>query len=80
MLQKLKELETEAEDYEEIVCNHIPQSDSDNINKSRDDIITNYTVIPVLICQTRYNSPTKVRSLVIPSRKKDSYNLKIEYD
>ena len=63
LLQKLKELAAEAEDDEEIVSNLIPQDDSDNSNESRDHIITNSTVIPVLICQTGYNSPTIVHSL-----------------
>ena len=50
LLQKLKELAAEAEDDEEIVDNLINQADSDNIDESRDHIITNSTVIPVSIC------------------------------
>ena len=52
MLQKLKELAAEGEDDEDILSDLIPQSDSGNINESRDQIITNSTVIPVLIYQT----------------------------
>ena len=55
----------EAEDDEEIVSDLITQSDSDNSNESRDHIITNSTVIPVLICQPGYNSPTIVHSVAI---------------
>ena len=74
MLKKLKELAAEAEDDEEIVSDLIPQDDSDNIDKSRDHIITNSTAIPVLIYQTVYTRPTIVHSLEIFSRKKDGYN------
>ena len=77
LLQKLKELAAEAEDDEEIVSDLIPQADSDNNDESRDHIITKSTVIPVLICQTGYNSPTIVHSLAKISRKKDRYNKKI---
>ena len=66
LLQKLKELAAEAEDDEEIVSDLIAQADSDNSDKSRDHIITNSTVVPVLICQTGYNSPTIVHSLEKP--------------
>ena len=63
MLQKLKELAAEVEDDEEIVFDLIPQDDSDNNDESRDHIITNFTVIPVLIRRIGYNSPTIVHSL-----------------
>ena len=49
LLQNLKELAAEAEDDEEIVSDLIPEDDSDNSNKPRDQIITNFTVITVLI-------------------------------
>ena len=58
LLHKLKELAAEAEDDEEIVSNLIPQDESDNSEESRDSIMTNSTIIPVLICQTEYTSPT----------------------
>ena len=74
LLQKLKELAAEAEDNEEISSDLIPQSDSYNNDESRDHINTNSTVIPVIICQTGYNSPTIVHSLANYSRKKDWYN------
>ena len=74
LIQKLKELEAEAEDDEEIVSNFILQADSDNSNKSRDHIITNSTVVPVLICHTGYNIPMIVHSLEPPPLKKDRYN------
>ena len=76
MIQKLKELAAEAEDDEEIVSDLITQDDSDNSNESRDQIITNSTVIPVLNCQTEYNSPTIAHSLGKIPRKKDRYNKK----
>ena len=63
LLQKLKEFADDAEDDEEIVSDLINSSISVNSNKSRDHIITKSTVIPVLICQTGYNSPTVVYSL-----------------
>ena len=63
LLHKLKELTAEADYDEEIVSNLITQSESDKNNESRDHIITNSTVIPVLIYQTGYNSPTIVHSL-----------------
>ena len=47
----------EAEDDEKMVSNLITQDESDNKDKSRDHIITNSTVIPVLICQTGYTIP-----------------------
>ena len=72
--QKLKQLAAEAEDDEDIVSDVIPQAESDIIGKSRDEIITNSAVILVLICQTGYNSPTIVPSLVKNSQKKDRYN------
>ena len=50
LLQKLKELAAEATDDEEIVSDLIPQADSDNNDESKDNIITNSTVIIVLIC------------------------------
>ena len=50
LLQKLKELAAEAEDDEEIVYDLIPQEASDNSDESRHQIITNCTLIPVLIC------------------------------
>ena len=50
LLNKLKELAADAEDGEEIVSELILQSDSDNRNDSRYHIITNSTIIPVLIC------------------------------
>ena len=77
MLQKLKELAAEAEDDEEIVFDLIPQDDLDNNNKSRDQIITNSTVIPVLISQTGYTRPTIVHYLANISQKKDRYNKEI---
>ena len=77
MLQKLKELAAEAEDDKEIVSDLIPQDESDKSKKSRDHIITNSTVIPVLICQTGYTSPTIVHSLENIPRKKDRYNKKV---
>ena len=70
MLQKLKELEAEAEDNEDIVSDVIPQEDSENSNKPRDHITKNSTVIPVLICQTGYSSPTIVHSLEISPQKR----------
>ena len=76
LLQKLKELAAEAEDDKEIVSDLIPQDDSDNSKKSRDHVITNSTVIPVLICQTGYTSPTIVHSLENFPQKKDRYNKK----
>ena len=63
MLHKLKELAAEAEDDEEIVSDLIPQEDLYNIEESRDNIITNFTVIPVLICKAGYTTPTVVYSL-----------------
>ena len=77
LLQKLKELADEAEDDEEMVSDLIPQDNSDNSNNSRDHIIINSTVIPVLICQTGYNSPTIEHSLAKISQKKDRYNKNI---
>ena len=71
LLQKLKELAAEADNYEEIVSDLIPQANSDNNNKSRDHIITNSTVILVLIYQTGYKSPMIVYSLAIFPWKKD---------
>ena len=50
--------------------NLIPQSDSYNSDNSRDNITTNSTVIPVLICQNGYTSPIIVHSLKNPPRKK----------
>ena len=73
LLQKLKELAAEAEYDEEIVPDLNPQADSDNINESRDHIISNSTVILVSIFQNGYNSPTIVHSLGNPPRKKDRY-------
>ena len=70
LLQKLKELAAEAEDDEAIVSDLIPQSESDNIDESRDNITTKSTVTPVLICQTRYTSPTIVHSLGFFSEKR----------
>ena len=65
LLQKIKELAAGEEDYEEIVSDLIPQYDSNNSDESRNHIITNSTVIPVLICQTGYNSLTILHSLEI---------------
>ena len=62
LLQKLKELETDAEDDEGIVYELISQEDSDNSNESKDHITTNSTVIPFLTCQSGYTSPTIVHS------------------
>ena len=76
MLHKLKELAAEAKDDEEIVSDLIPQSDSDNSDESMDHIITNSTVIKVLICRTGYTSPAIVHSLANTPRKKDRYNKK----
>ena len=67
----------EAEDDEEIVSDLIHQEESYNRDKSRDHIITKSTVIPVLICQTGYNSPTIVHSLAKISQIKDRYNMKL---
>ena len=80
MLHKLKELVAEAENDEEIVSDLITQANSDNSNESRDHIITNSTVIPVLICQTGYNSPMIVHSLTKITWKKDRYNKKIGFN
>ena len=74
LLQKLKELAADAEDGEEELSNLIPQYDSDNSNDSRNHIITNSTLILVLICQTGYTGPTMVHSLANFPRKKDRYN------
>ena len=63
MLGKLKELAAEAEDDEEIVFDLILQDYSEKSDKSRYHIITNSAIIPVLIYQTGYTSPTIVRSL-----------------
>ena len=76
LLQQLKELAADADDDEEIVSELIPQDESDKIYKSKNCIITNSTVIPVLICHTGYTSPTIVHSLVNFPRKKDRYNKK----
>ena len=70
LLQKLKEVVSETEDHKEILSGLIPQDDSDNRNRSRDNIITNSTIISVLIYQTGYNSPTIMHSLANISRKK----------
>ena len=70
LFQKLKELAAEAEDDKEIVSVLITLEDSDNSNDSRDHIITNSTVIPVLFYQTGYISPTIVHSLANFSRKR----------
>ena len=70
-------MEAEAEDRKDIVSDLFPQVDSDNSNKSRDHITTNSTVIPVLICQTGYASPTMVHSLANFARKKDRHNKKL---
>ena len=77
LLLKLKVFEAEAEDEEELVSNLTPQDDSNYSNESRDHIVKNSTVIPVLICKTGYSSPTIVHSLENPPRKKDRYNKKI---
>ena len=76
LLQKLKELAAEAEDDNEIVSELITQDNTDNSNESRDQIITKSSVIPVLICQTGYTSPTIVHSLENFPQKKDRYNKK----
>ena len=73
LLQKLKKLAAGAEDDEEIVPNLIIQAYSDNNDELRYQIITNSTVVPVLICQTGYNSPTIVHSLAIFFLEKDRY-------
>ena len=73
--KKLKELAAEAEDNEEIVSALIPQDDSENSDELRDYIIANSTIIPVLIWQTGYTSPTIVHSLETFPLKKDMYNL-----
>ena len=70
LLQKLKYLAAEAEDYEEIVYNLIFQDDSDNSNKSRYLITTKSTVISVSICQTGYTSPMIVNSFAFPPGKR----------
>ena len=67
----------EPDDDEEILSKLIPQSDSDNIDESRDHIIKKPTVNPVLICQTGYNSPAIVHSVEKFPLKKDRYNEKI---
>ena len=74
LLQKLTELAAEEQDDEEILSDLIPQADSDNNDESRDHIITDSTVIPVLIYQTRYNTPTIVHFLEKFPWKKDRYN------
>ena len=70
LLQKLKELAAKAYDDEYRVSDPITQEKSDKINESRDHIITISTVIPLLICQTGYTSPTIVHSLANLPRKK----------
>ena len=67
----------EAEDDEEIVSKLISLEEYYNNNESRDHIITNSTIIPVIICQTWYTSPTIVRSLENISQKNDRYNKKL---
>ena len=76
LLQKLKELAAEAENDEEILSDLSPQVDSEISDESRYHITTNYTVIPVLSCQTGYTIPTIVRSLPKSPRKKDRYDKK----
>ena len=76
LIQKLKELAAEAQDDEEIVYELIPQDDSDNSNESRYHIITNFTVITVLIPQTGYTNHTIVHYLANFTCEKDRYNLK----
>ena len=76
LLQKLKGLAADIEYDEEIVYNIIPQYDSDNNDKSRNHMIINSSIIPVLIYHTVYTSPTIVHSLENFPRKKDRYNKK----
>ena len=80
MLQKLKEFTAETKDDDKIFSDLIPQDDSDNNDKSRDNIIKYSTFISLLICQTGYNSYTIVHSLGKNPRKKDRYNKKIGCD
>ena len=77
MLQKLKKLAAEAEDDEEIVSYLITQEGPDNSDESRDHMNKNSTVIPSLIYQTGYTSPTIVHYLEIYPPQKDRYNKKI---
>ena len=63
LLQKLTGLSADAEDDENILSDLTPQKYSKNINEIRDHITTNSTIIPVLIYQTGYTSPTIVHSL-----------------
>ena len=74
MLKKLKELEAEADDDEEIVSDLIPQSNSDHNNESRDHIIKKSTVLPKRICEIGYNSFTIMHFLEKISQEKDRYN------
>ena len=74
LLKKLKELEAEADDDEEIVSDLIPQSNSDHNNESRDHIIKKSTVLPKRICEIGYNSFTIMHFLEFFSQKKDRYN------
>ena len=68
---------TKAEDGEEIVSEIITHEDSDKRDDSRDHMIKNYTVIPVLIYQNGYTSPTIVHSLAEIYQKQDRDNKKI---
>ena len=70
LLQKLKKLAAETEDEEEIVYDLTPQSNSDNSDKSRDNITKNSTFIPFLIYQTGYTSCTIVHCLAISPEKR----------
>ena len=74
LLHKLKELAAEAYHDEKILSDLTPQDDSDKSEESRDHIITNSTVIPVLFYQTGYTRPMIVNSLAKQSWKQDRYN------
>ena len=65
---------TESEDDYKKVSDPTPQADSDNSNKSRDHITKNFTVIPVLIYHTGFNSPMIVHSLDFFGQKKNRYD------
>ena len=71
---EIKEIGSWGEDDEGIVSGHIPQDNSENSYKSIDHIIVKSSVIPILICQTGYTSPTIVHSLENSPQKKDRWN------
>ena len=66
------------EEYDkDIVSDLTPQEDSDNIDKTRDPITTNSTVLPVFIYQTGYTRPTTVHYLELFYPKKDRNDKRI---